>query len=82
MTTTYTRRDTLKLMGAAGLGGALGGRGDVEAATTARAEELRGIFVILSTPYTQAGALDYEDLAFQVEWLQHAGVHGLVWPQN
>lgn len=47
-----------------------------------RDEDLRGIFVILSTPYTASGAVDYEDLAFQVEWLDHAGVHGLVWPQN
>jgi 4-hydroxy-tetrahydrodipicolinate synthase len=45
-------------------------------------EDLRGIFVILATPYSQTGALDYEDLAFQVEWLEHAGAHGLVWPQN
>jgi len=43
---------------------------------------MRGIFVILSTPYTESGAVDYDDLAFQVEWLDHAGVHGLVWPQN
>ena len=47
-----------------------------------RDADLRGIFVILTTPYTEAGAVDYEDLAFQVEWLDHAGVHGLVWPQN
>ena len=43
---------------------------------------MRGIFVILSTPYTESGAVHYDDLAFQVEWLEHAGAHGLVWPQN
>jgi 4-hydroxy-tetrahydrodipicolinate synthase len=87
-----TRRDSVKLMGAAALGtglarlepsGPTAPRSAHAAASLApRAEELRGIFVILSTPYTTAGALDYDDLAFQVEWLQHAGVHGLVWPQN
>ncbi len=46
------------------------------------AEDMRGIFVILSTPYTESGAVHYDDLAFQVEWLDHAGAHGLVWPQN
>ena len=45
-------------------------------------EDLRGIFVIMSTPYTESGAVHYDDLAFQVEWLDHAGAHGLVWPQN
>jgi 4-hydroxy-tetrahydrodipicolinate synthase len=45
-------------------------------------EDLRGVFVIMSTPYTESGAVHYEDLAFQVEWLDHAGAHGLVWPQN
>jgi len=74
-------------MGAAALGAGLSGRMRPESTAdrvvdAPRAEELRGIFVILSTPYTEAGALDYADLAFQVEWLQRAGVHGLVWPQN
>jgi 4-hydroxy-tetrahydrodipicolinate synthase len=47
-----------------------------------RDADLRGLFVILSTPYTDASAVDFEDLAFQVAWLDNAGVHGLVWPQN
>ena len=34
---------------------------------------MRGIFVILSTPYTESGSVHYDDLAFQVEWLEHAG---------
>ena len=97
MTRRYTRRETVKLMGAAAVGSSLLGaapaagassvqpraRPDDRRSPSARAEEdLRGLFVILSTPYTASGALDYEDLAFQVEWLEHAGVHGLVWPQN
>jgi 4-hydroxy-tetrahydrodipicolinate synthase len=81
---TYSRRESVKLVGSALLGAPLIGtavplRPRVEPPTPG---ELRGIFVILSTPYTDAGAVDYEDLAFQVEWLEHAGAHGLVWPQN
>jgi 4-hydroxy-tetrahydrodipicolinate synthase len=88
MTRAYTRRDTVKLMGAAAVGSSLLGAGGMTAPASPRPvrtraeEDLRGIFVILATPYSQTGALDYEDLAFQVEWLEHAGAHGLVWPQN
>jgi dihydrodipicolinate synthase/N-acetylneuraminate lyase len=94
--TTYSRRDTLKLMGSAVVGAPLLAtatrdhagasartpRPHAESTRPRASGDLRGIFVILSTPYTESGALDYEDLAFQVEWLDHAGVHGLVWPQN
>src|SRR5690606_14301881 len=94
MTRRYTRRDILELMGAAALGSTLLGPDDAIASApaptatplrrppSAAAEDLRGLFVILSTPYTASGAVDYDDLAFQVEWLEHAGAHGLVWPQN
>jgi dihydrodipicolinate synthase/N-acetylneuraminate lyase len=92
MTRTYTRRDTVKLMGAAAVGSSLLGAGPAPAGAAASARrpapraredaDLRGLFVILSTPYTESGAIDHEDLAFQVEWLEQAGVHGLVWPQN
>lgn len=82
MTKSYSRRDTVKLMGTAALGAPFVGRRAPAATRAPRAEDLRGIFVILSTPYTESGAIDYGDLAFQVEWLEHAGAHGLVWPQN
>jgi 4-hydroxy-tetrahydrodipicolinate synthase len=92
MKNTYTRRDSLKLMGSAVVGSQLVGArrlcaaplGEEAAAVggAVPAEDRRGIFVILSTPYTDSGAVDYDDLAFQVEWLDTAGVHGLVWPQN
>ena len=38
--------------------------------------------MILSTPYTQSKALDYEDLAGEVDFLDRCGAQGLVWPQN
>jgi 4-hydroxy-tetrahydrodipicolinate synthase len=46
------------------------------------ANRMRGALMILSTPYTEAGEVDYEDLAKEVAYLDQCGVHGLVWPQN
>ena len=99
MKKTYTRRDSLKLMGSAVVGSQVVGGAQpldarpldaqpdgvrVEGNDRARSadEDMRGVFVILSTPYTESGAVHYDDLAFQVEWLDRAGVNGLVWPQN
>ena len=91
MKNKYTRRDSLKLMGSAVVGSQLvRGAQPLDAQTdgvrAVRAvsvdEDMRGIFVIMSTPYTESGAVHYDDLAFQVEWLDRAGAHGLVWPQN
>ena len=72
MRKTYTRRDSLKLMGSALVGSQVVGSASLSAAPTTgvravRDEDMRGIFVILSTPYTESGAVDYDDLAFQVE---------------
>ncbi len=43
---------------------------------------MQGVFMILSTPYTPSKAVDYEDLAAEVDFLDRCGVQGLVWPQN
>ena len=43
---------------------------------------MRGVFIILSTPYTAAKAVDYEDLGTEVAFLDRCGVEGLVWPQG
>jgi len=42
---------------------------------------LRGIFPVLSTPYTESGEVDYEGLEREVVFLERCGVHGMVWPQ-
>jgi dihydrodipicolinate synthase/N-acetylneuraminate lyase len=42
---------------------------------------LRGILIIMTTPYTDSKALDYEDLARQADYLERCGAHGMVWPQ-
>ena len=70
----YTRREVI-----AGLNMAM-------LATRAQAAKqtskpLRGIFIIMSTPYMESKALDYEDLAHEVDYLDRCGVQGIVWPQ-
>jgi 4-hydroxy-tetrahydrodipicolinate synthase len=47
----------------------------------AASKPMRGVFVIMATPYTEAKAVDLEDLAREVDFLDRCGVHGMVWPQ-
>jgi 4-hydroxy-tetrahydrodipicolinate synthase len=42
---------------------------------------MRGVFPIMATPYTADKAVDYEDLAREVEFLDRCGVPGMAWPQ-
>ena len=44
--------------------------------------KMRGALMILSTPYTDSGEVDYEDLVREVQFCARCGVQGLVWPQN
>jgi len=48
----------------------------------ANANRIRGALMILTTPYTDSGEVDYEDLAREVAFLDRCGVQGMVWPQN
>lgn len=48
----------------------------------ATSSPMRGALMILSTPYTDEGEVDYEDLAKEVAFCDRCGVQGLVWPQN
>ena len=50
-------------------------------ATSAATKPMRGIFIIMATPFTEAKAVDFEDLANEVDFLDRCGVHGMVWPQ-
>jgi 4-hydroxy-tetrahydrodipicolinate synthase len=81
MNMTYTRR-TLLAAGSAALLAPRHAIAAPERTTGATAKDLRGAFMILSTPYTETKAVDFEDLASEVEFLDRSGVHGLVWPQN
>ena len=50
-------------------------------ALAAGADEFRGIYPIVATPYNGAGEVDLQTLAEEVRFLDRAGVHGIVWPQ-
>jgi 4-hydroxy-tetrahydrodipicolinate synthase len=45
-------------------------------------KQMRGALMILSTPYTASGEVDYEDLIKEVAFCDQCGVQGIVWPQN
>jgi dihydrodipicolinate synthase/N-acetylneuraminate lyase len=45
------------------------------------AKPMRGVFVIMATPFTTTKAVDYEDLEREVAFLHQCGTHGMVWPQ-
>lgn len=69
-----TRRSFLATASAAAVAGRASQSG-------APAKPLRGIFIIMATPYTDSGQVDWEDLVREVDFLDRCGVHGMVWPQ-
>ena len=74
MTTQITRRCLIGGLGSAAFAVAV-------PVPAAGKKPLRGIFPILATPFTESKAVDYEDLAKEVAFLDRCGVHGMVWPQ-
>lgn len=74
MTQNYSRRRMMSMLGAAALGSSVRLSG-------ASGKTMRGAFIIMATPYTEAKEIDYEDLAGEVDFLHRCGVQGMVWPQ-
>ena len=72
---TVTRRECLTTLAAVAAFQAL-------RVSAADGKSMRGAFMILSTPYTAAGEVDYDELAGEVEFCDRCGIEGLVWPQN
>ena len=78
---TFTRRECLSLVAAA-----LAPSTPVDAIafptdnTSTRA--MRGAFMILTTPFTASGGMDWDDLIREVGFCDRAGVQGVVWPQG
>lgn len=77
----------LALAGASGL--ALGARGQESLKETAQADEggsadprVQGPFLILSTPFTASGDVDYEALAREARYVDWCGCPGIIWPQS
>src|SRR4249919_3719209 len=76
MTELYSRRQLLL-----GTGLAAAGAGLAAETRPSSGKPMRGIFIIMATPYTASQSVDYEDLAREVDFLDRCGVHGMVWPQ-
>ena len=54
----------------------------MEAATRSTGNPMQGAFMILSTPYTASGEVDWEDLAREATFVDQCGAQGVVWPQG
>jgi 4-hydroxy-tetrahydrodipicolinate synthase len=50
--------------------------------TADAAKPMRGAFMILNTPFTNAGAVDWDDLAREAVFVDRCGCQGVVWPQG
>jgi dihydrodipicolinate synthase/N-acetylneuraminate lyase len=76
--TSWTRRELLRL-GPAALAAGLVRSGGAHAAA---GKPLRGALLILHTPFTADGAVDWDDLARETLFVDRAGAQGVVWPQG
>jgi 4-hydroxy-tetrahydrodipicolinate synthase len=47
-----------------------------------KAKPMRGAFIILTTPFTATGDVDWDDLAREAVFVDHCGANGIVWPQG
>ena len=76
---TLSRRECLTLLGASTV--ALGAR-RIASAAAAGQKTLRGAFMILNTPFTTSGEVDWADLAREVAFVDKGRCQGVVWPQG
>jgi len=77
----FTRRESLGLMGAALTLPQLQREADAQE-TAPAGPALRGAFMILHTPFKVDGSVDWEDLARELQFVDHCGAQGAVWPQG
>jgi dihydrodipicolinate synthase/N-acetylneuraminate lyase len=52
------------------------------AAATGAAKPMRGAFIIMATPFTASGEVDWDDLAREAVFIDRCGAQGIVWPQG
>ncbi len=79
MVQPLSRRALLKTLGAATLLPRLSVASAVAAPAT---KPMRGVFIILNTPFTASGAVDWDDLEREVAFVDRGGCAGVVWPQG
>ena len=84
----FPRREFLQFLGAGALGLALSMRKAAAADSDAPAappssgpKQLRGLFPIAQTPFTEDDKIDLQALAAEVAFCNRGRVHGFVWPQ-
>jgi dihydrodipicolinate synthase/N-acetylneuraminate lyase len=77
-----SRRQYLALM--AGAVGAASARPAAArpVAATEGSKSLRGAFMILNTPFSANGEVEWDDLVNEVRFVDRHGVQGVVWPQG
>ena len=80
MTIPISRRDVLRALGVSALATQLPGSAVAAAATPVKS--MRGVFIILNTPFTSVGQVDWEDLEREVAFVDRGGCSGIVWPQG
>jgi 1-pyrroline-4-hydroxy-2-carboxylate deaminase len=56
--------------------------GEPARAASPVAPKIRGPFLILSTPYTDSGAVDFDTLANEAKFVDWCGCPGMIWPQS
>ncbi|HET7085957.1 MAG TPA: dihydrodipicolinate synthase family protein [Rhizomicrobium sp.] len=79
---TFTRRRSLELsLGLLALAPVAVSE-PAQAADKPADKPLRGIMPIVTTPYTPAGAIDFDDLAREMRFFDRIGCTGAVWPQG
>ena len=78
---TFTRRECLEFAAAA-LVSSAPADALVPPTDNAPARAMRGAFMILTTPFTASGGVDWDDLIREAGFCDRAGVHGIVWPQG
>jgi dihydrodipicolinate synthase/N-acetylneuraminate lyase len=75
-----TRREYLWTIGAVAVASQFPRLG--AAAPAAAPKTMRGAFIILNTPFTSVGDVDWDDLIREVQFVDRAGCQGIVWPQG
>jgi dihydrodipicolinate synthase/N-acetylneuraminate lyase len=69
-------------IGALGALAAFAPSATTRAAAGSTAKTMRGVFIILSTPFTASGEVDWDDLAHEALFCVQSGTQGIVWPQG
>src|SRR3954451_19238375 len=74
---TISRRECLQALSLAAAA-----TGWPRSAQAASSKSMRGVFIILNTPFTSAGEVDWSDLEREVAFVDRGGCSGIVWPQG